>query len=447
VVGLLKNSKSSLQTDFLHARLNLSMNLNAGYDIPRQEPQILQQPIRMAESHVSKNGGEIAKNEDSSFMRTDGSFGVFDGVGSSPKGRDASRLASSCIQNRFANSPKGMSEVEAIDFVEQSMLEANRMILEKSGGQQGWETTGTVVNPWVGPNGEKKAIVGHIGDSRLYRFRNGELEQITVDDSVGMMEGSEYDATNRILQEKLSQYPDGSTLTPYEKALFDKRNIITKSLGEQGVTPKMYSVDLLAGDMLVACSDGASDPVIKDRMRDIVRVNYPDASKTVNAIIDAALEESKKPKAENLRAKPDDISVVVSVEAQVFSTGVVAQERQLDPARGPARLGMNHDKRSLSHPPVVNGESVVQKLSRSRFENARTVQDFYDVLDTFLGGIQGRTRVEPYSTQELKEQVYRAAIARTEEERIDLLRRMTNSEGLRMEAARIFGISAEKLRG
>lgn len=80
----------------------------------------------------------------------------------------------------------------------------------------------------------------------------------------------------------------------------------------------------------------------------------------------------------------------------------------------------------------------------NRFVNTRTIQNLYDVLDT--GGIQGRTRAEPYTPQELKQQAYEVAMAPTLADKIDLLGKMTSIEGFRVQVARLVGVSMEALR-
>jgi len=299
------------------------------------EPQRFRQPIEIDLATRAKKG-DPRLNEDASFgFPESGIFGVFDGVGSASSGLEASHLARDYVRDRLKQRSVGMSAIETQRLVRQSLLEANSVILERSGGRKGWETTGTVGVIWEGPSGERKAIIGHLGDSRAYLLRGGVLDQITIDDSIGMIPGEQHESENRYLQDKMSDASDPSRdLSSAEQALFGQRNIILKSLGEPGVMPKMYSADLLPGDELIIVSDGVSDNLRNTAIQTIARNCYGDTKKTVADIADTAFNASTLPKERFARAKRDDITtIVVSIPRSM--TG---QERlvQNQPVRTPS---------------------------------------------------------------------------------------------------------------
>ena len=89
-------------------------------------------------------------------------------------------------------------------------------------------------------------VVGHIGDSRCYRLRQGELVQITKDHS--------------LLQEQI----DAGLLTPEQAALSVNKNLVTRALGvDDAVLLEIHEHTVESGDVYLMCSDGLSD-MVKD---------------------------------------------------------------------------------------------------------------------------------------------------------------------------------------
>jgi protein phosphatase len=92
--------------------------------------------------------------------------------------------------------------------------------------------------------GSQRAIVGHIGDSRCYRVRQGKLELLTRDHS--------------LLQEQL----DAGAITPEQASQSPHRNLVTRALGiERHVELEMHEHDVEPGDVFLLCSDGLSEMV------------------------------------------------------------------------------------------------------------------------------------------------------------------------------------------
>jgi protein phosphatase len=112
-------------------------------------------------------------------------------------------------------------------------------------------------------------LVGHIGDSRCYRFRRGALVQVTRDHS--------------LLQEQI----DAGLLTPQQAAVSVNKNLVTRALGvENAVQLELTECQVEDGDLYLLCSDGLSDMVsdaaiaavlaqqisLSQRAKDLVRV-------------------------------------------------------------------------------------------------------------------------------------------------------------------------------
>lgn len=116
------------------------------------------------------------------------------------------------------------------------------------------------------PNG---LIYGHVGDSRIYRFRQGKLEQLTRDHS--------------LLQELI----DLGQLSQQQAEEFLYKNIITKAIGtEQNVEPEIHETSLEVGDVLMMCTDGLSDVVCFETLQEIMTQNSEED--VVNLLIENA---------------------------------------------------------------------------------------------------------------------------------------------------------------
>lgn len=128
------------------------------------------------------------------------------------------------------------------------------------------------------------AIVGHVGDSRVYRLRDQDLELLTEDHSF----------INTQLKAKL--------ITPEEALRSNHRNIITRAIGTRAlVKPGLSTTTAEPGDVFLLCSDGLSDLVEDGRIEEILNDSADDVPATVDALVDEA----------NLRGGKDNITVVL----------------------------------------------------------------------------------------------------------------------------------------
>jgi protein phosphatase len=89
---------------------------------------------------------------------------------------------------------------------------------------------------------DDRLLVAHIGDSRLYRLRGGELQQLTRDHS--------------LLQEQI----DTGMITAGQARFSKNKNLVTRALGvEPTVNTEMNEYHVLPGDIYLLCSDGLND--------------------------------------------------------------------------------------------------------------------------------------------------------------------------------------------
>jgi serine/threonine protein phosphatase PrpC len=201
--------------------------------------------LRVAEQYAGTDTGRARRaNEDSHLARAP-LFVVADGMGGAQAGEVASRIA----VESFEGGLRATSEPEAA--LAQLTREANARIHELSHShaeQAGMGTTLTAV--YVG---ERDVSIAHVGDSRAYRLRAGELLRLTEDHS--------------LVDELLRQ----GRLTPEEALEHPQRSVITRALGPEGfveVDTRSYSAQ--DGDVYLLCSDGLTTMVPEPRLAELL---------------------------------------------------------------------------------------------------------------------------------------------------------------------------------
>lgn len=195
-----------------------------------------------AQSHT----GMLRDHNEDSFL-VDPKSGlclVADGMGGHLAGEVASKLCVDTIQARLLGSLQATdSSIETVSRAVKDAIEAaNREIRINAKSAQERANMGTTLAlllPW-----KEQAIVAHVGDSRVYRLREGHLAPLTKDHS--------------LLQEQVG----AGFITHEEARLSHNRNLVTRALGvEDQVEPDMRVVDLRPEDIFLLCSDGLNTMV------------------------------------------------------------------------------------------------------------------------------------------------------------------------------------------
>jgi len=240
--------------------------------------------------------GRKRKHNEDSFLKDDG-FGLYvvaDGMGGHAAGEVASTQAVKSIRESllegkpliesFARAPTVEADEQIAALMERAILRACADIYALAVADLGKRGMGTTVVALLVAG--KKAVVGHVGDSRVYLFRNGRAHQLTED--------------HTIIQEQLKR----GLITKDEIATAENRNVITRAVGIQPSVPVDTLVtDLLPGDLYLLCSDGLHG-YLKDE--ELPQLLGQEREKLTDALIDLALQRGGK---DNITA------VCVSVEA------------------------------------------------------------------------------------------------------------------------------------
>ncbi len=268
------------------------------------------------ESYASE--GHPERNEDAVLFDEENSiFGIFDGMGGPPCGDIASGRAKDFIREALEGLPEGATPKETMEALESALLRANQDIVDEINKNPkkyinaygGMGTTASVVKIWEGSHNERKAIIGNVGDSRVYiQHQNGSMEQATLDDSILRETSSDEDKLKN-LQKEFSNATSKTDIDPKDRGLFDRRNELTQYLGrKKGIRPRMYIVDIEESDKVIIVSDGVSDNLTDVEMESILTKAFTDGENGSMALANAAQKRSNE---NHFRAKEDDMSAIV----------------------------------------------------------------------------------------------------------------------------------------
>lgn len=233
-------------------------------------------------------------------------------------GDEASRIARDQVVRSILSMQEGLTSQQAKAKIEELLIKANAAVYQRARAENSnMETTASVVYIWEGAGGERKAIIGNVGDSRVYLLRGGSLEQITLDDS-RVRAAMPNEQAARQLQSKLNNVVDPQReLTDEERAFFKLRRE-TQGLGRRSVEPRIHSVDLQPADRLIVCSDGISDNLTNNEILAILNANQNNARAVQKLIVASqARNRTRHP-----RAKPDDMTVAIIGETGASSAGL-----------------------------------------------------------------------------------------------------------------------------
>ena len=227
-------------------------------------------------SHVGK---VRANNQDSAYAGKH-LFVVADGMG----GHAGGDVASAIAIKRIAEADRAYSTAEEAEFALQSaLLAANTLIAETVFDHAELTGMGTTVSGLIRV-GDQVAL-GHIGDSRIYRLRDGELDQLSTDHTF------------------VQRLVDSARITQEEAAVHPRRNVLMRVLGDIDSAPEIDTTVLSTanGDVWLMCSDGLSSYVSDDKIRTILK-NHGNPKDAANRLIKEALDHGA----------PDNVTVVVA---------------------------------------------------------------------------------------------------------------------------------------
>jgi PPM family protein phosphatase len=195
---------------------------------------------------LTDKGMVRSANQDSHYVDPAGRFSIVaDGMGGHAGGEEASQIAIKTIKEYIELNWNAATEISQL--LEESLLAANQAIVEDqvSNPQRADMGTTAVLILFEG----EQVWAAHVGDSRLYRFRDDVLTQITEDDTW----------VARAM--KMNQ------LTADEARTHPLRHVLSHCLGRRDLRQvNIRTIDIKAGDLVLLCSDGLTEEVSDEEM-------------------------------------------------------------------------------------------------------------------------------------------------------------------------------------
>jgi serine/threonine protein phosphatase PrpC len=218
-----------------------------------------------------------SNNEDAIAIKQEYGLAILaDGMGGHNAGEVASNMATEVIQQSLTARLQHATADTESDFSEylQSWVSdaiglANTYIHEASSYEAGCSGMGTTVV--LALHYKDRFTIAHVGDSRAYRFRQGQLEQLTRDHSW--------------LQEQI----DAGLIAPETARFSSNKNLITRALGSDPyVEAELHDYRSQAGDIILLCSDGLNDMVSDQLMCDVLSCGGQDLHAACKKLIQLA---------------------------------------------------------------------------------------------------------------------------------------------------------------
>ena len=235
-------------------------------------------PIKLRVGVVSITGNFRKNNEDNAHVDPRGRFFIVaDGMGGQAAGEKASALAVEMIPEALNTKLdfKRAGKEAVAKLLDRAVADANEEIMAAGALDPEQNQMGTTVVFLVAAG--NLLYVGGVGDSRVYRLREGALKQLTVDHSL------------------VQALVEAGTIKPEEAATHRYKNVLYRYLGckegAQGASVKAFEPK--SGDRFLLCSDGVTDGLDGSPLRDLLAAGDP-PQPTAERIVEAAQRGGSK---------------------------------------------------------------------------------------------------------------------------------------------------------
>ena len=231
--------------------------------------------MRLDFSAISDVGRVRKDNQDSGYVGPH-LVAVCDGVGGAARGDIASSTAIGQLRKLEEEPPSpATSESDLLGMVSAAMHRAHDRLAELV--DQNPSLDGTSTTATVALFDGNRVGMGHVGDSRAYLFRDGEISQLTNDHTF------------------VQTLIDEGRITEEEAKVHPHRNLILRAIdGTHDLEPDLFVLEVKPGDRLLLCSDGASGVLDAGRLADILSSGSPDfaAVELVRASLEAGSSDN-----------------------------------------------------------------------------------------------------------------------------------------------------------
>jgi PPM family protein phosphatase len=305
-------------------------------------------------SAAVSNVGKIRANNQDSGYAGNYLFVVADGMGGHAGGDVASAIA---IRRITEVDQRYTSAHDAAFALQSSLIAANSLLAETVFEHNELTGMGTTVSGLI--RVDNQIAMAHIGDSRVYRFRGGKLEQISTDHTF------------------VQRLVDSGRITPEEAAVHPRRSVLMRVLGDVDAAPEIDTevFDTAPGDRWLICSDGLSSYVSDDKMEHVL-ATVPTTQDAAERLIKESLDQGA----------PDNVTVVLlDIDQAVDSAHV--PPITVGSAASPLSFDSDSARRSLRLPSLLLHPLKATQPDPSHFE-----PESDDYLDELIAEDRKRQR-------------------------------------------------------
>lgn len=286
---------------------------------------------------VASDRGLVRGNNEDSAYAGPYLLALADGMGGHAAGEVASQIMITHLEKLDADP----EDNDVLALLTAAADDANQAIADEIERRPETEGMGTTLTA-LAFDGHRLGLC-HVGDSRGYRLRGGELTQLTVDDTYVQSLVAE----GRLKPEDVSTHP--------------RRSLILKAYTGRPVDPTLESIDVRPGDRLLLCSDGLSDPVTHSTIEDTLTQGTP--SEAAARLIELALRSGG----------PDNVTVVVAdVVDELALSDAARAALPTVPATAGALLG---DQPESTHPDTAAGRAAALRAQQQQSQEHATPEE------------------------------------------------------------------------
>ena len=306
---------------------------------------------------VRSDLGLVRSNNEDSVYAGPRLLAIADGMGGHAAGEVASKIVIGALENLDADRPPG----DLIAALRDSVMDANERLSAAVARDSQLDGMGTTLTA-LRFSGAQVGLV-HVGDSRAYLLRSGQLSQITHDDTY------------------VQYLVDSGKLTPDEAKDHPRKSVILRALRGADVEPDVSVREARAGDRYLLCTDGLSDVVSTETIFETLQL--PDPQESADRLVELALRGGGPDNvtvvvADVVQARPgdavDDVPVIAGAFVDPAAADVPGDDSPAERAAGLGRVV----------PPAAAAPAPVKKRGRWR-----TPVLIAAVLVLIFGGLAG----------------------------------------------------------
>jgi protein phosphatase len=319
--------------------------------------------VTVLRSGSATDVGLVRSSNQDRALETGTLFAVADGMGGHAGGEVASRLAIESLQAAFGRRPSGAGLAEAVTAANEAVWQHSIENAELRG--MGTTLTGMAL---VDEDGRDVLALVNVGDSRIYRFHDRELTQVTHDHSLA------------------EEMVTTGELTPAEAMVHPHRHILTRALGvSPEVRVDLWRIRPSRGDRFLLCSDGLTNELGDSQIIEILST-IPEPQRAADLLVRAARSHGGS---DNITAVVVDVVIGEDDSGSTPAVAAVSPDFASVPAAGAERSSGRHGPVPMAEAPTPGRREQrrARRRERRRARGRRLVTFRTFIFVVLLGAI------------------------------------------------------------